>query len=92
MRHLARLVFICITVLRYGLDELRGEIHAFERLLVRGIETQHVAPRIDRALIVTVQVALRRLLVKPIDLLGAHPSPQKWPCGLRHSDATPTET
>jgi len=60
MRHLARLVFICITVLRYGLDELA--LSSFRqrwvRLLVRVITIGRTleSPRAER-----LRLALERL-------------------------------
>ena len=60
MRHLARLIFICITVLRYGLDELalssfrQRWVRALVRVMTVG-RTLH-APRAER-----VRLALERL-------------------------------
>jgi ubiquinone biosynthesis protein len=60
MRHLARLVFICVTVLRYGLDELAlsGLRQRWVRILVRvlTIGRRLEAPRGER-----LRVGLERL-------------------------------
>jgi len=60
MRHLARLVFICITVLRYGLDELA--LSSFRqrwvRLLVRVIT---IGRTLDAPRAVRLRIALERL-------------------------------
>ena len=60
MRHLARLVVICVTVLRYGLDELA--LSSFRqpwvRLLVRVIT---VGRRLDAPRAVRLRLGLERL-------------------------------
>jgi ubiquinone biosynthesis protein len=60
MRHLARLVYICITVLRYGLDELAlsGFRQPWVRALVRVVT---VGRRLDRPRGERLRIALERL-------------------------------
>jgi ubiquinone biosynthesis protein len=60
MRHFARLVFICITVLRYGLDELAlsGFRQPWVRLLVRVVT---VGRRLDQPRGARLRMALERL-------------------------------
>ncbi|MCU0773191.1 MAG: ubiquinone biosynthesis regulatory protein kinase UbiB [Ideonella sp.] len=60
MRHFARLVYICITVLRYGLDELAlsGFRQPWIRALVRVVT---VGRRLDRPRGERLRIALERL-------------------------------
>ncbi|MES2992051.1 MAG: ubiquinone biosynthesis regulatory protein kinase UbiB [Pseudomonadota bacterium] len=60
MRHLARLLFICVTVLRYGLDELA--LSSFRQRWVRVlVRVMTIGRRLDAPRGVRLRLALERL-------------------------------